>query len=42
MRPVEEVMPKGQQGTGATNKPKLTPKQKAEKKKEKQEKKAGR
>lgn len=32
-------MPKGQQGQGATNKPKLSPKEKAEKKKAKAEKK---
>ncbi len=31
-------MPKGQQGTGASNKPKLSTKEKAEKKKAKQEK----
>ncbi len=33
-------MPKGQQGTGATNKPKLTTKEKSEKKKAKAEKNA--
>lgn len=32
-------MPKGQQGTGASNKPKLSTKEKAEKKKAKKEKK---
>jgi hypothetical protein len=34
-------MPKGQQGQGATNKPKLSVKEKAEKKKAKEAKKAG-
>jgi hypothetical protein len=35
-----EAMPKGQQGTGANNKPKLSNKEKAEKKKAKKEQKA--
>jgi hypothetical protein len=35
-------MPKGQQGTGASNKPKLTTKEKAEKKRAKKEKAATR
>lgn len=34
-------MPKGQQGTGATNKPKLTTKEKSDKKKAKRDKTAG-
>ena len=37
----EDRMPKGQQGTGAENKKKLTVKEKAEKKKAKLEKKKG-